>query len=183
MLTALAATVAVGAVGVTALVVTRDHPTATVVQVKDSSGRVTAEVPGAWGRQLRDSGWNPKTLGLPAGTEPGLAVADDLAKWQDLRSGVNGAFIGLSEHGDVTAVVGAITHTGCHFDGSRTYTGARWHGLIRTWDDCPGGAGSLTEAGLTSADGDEQPQVYVQLRQDGGADATDTVLDSVRVEG
>ncbi|MFJ2827969.1 serine/threonine-protein kinase [Streptomyces sp. NPDC087263] len=183
VVTTLAAGLAIAAVGVTALVVTRDHTAETVVQVQDGSGRVSAEVPRAWGRQLRDSGWNPKTLGLPDGTEPGLVVANDLARWQDLRSGVNGAFIGLSEHGDVTAVVGAIAHNGCHFGGSRPYTGARWHGLIRTWDDCPGGAGSLTEAALTPADGDEQPQVYVQIRQDGGADATDGVLGSVRVTG
>ncbi|WP_371543034.1 serine/threonine protein kinase [Streptomyces sp. NBC_00554] len=176
----LAATVVVGAVGVTAVLVLRE-PAVKTVQVADSSGRVTAEVPRAWGRQLRDSGWNPQTLGLRDGTEPGLAVADDLAKWQDLRSGVNGAFIGLSEHGDVTAEVGAITHTGCHYHGSRTYTSARWHGLIRTWNDCPGSGGSLTEAGLTPAGGAGQPQVYVQLRQDDGPDATDSVLGSVRV--
>ncbi|WP_406357426.1 serine/threonine-protein kinase [Streptomyces sp. NBC_00658] len=176
----LAATVVVGAVGVTAVLVLRE-PAVKTVQVADSSGRVTAEVPHAWGRQLRDSGWNPQTLGLRDGTEPGLAVADDLAKWQDLRSGVNGAFIGLSEHGDVTAEVGAITHTGCHYDGSRTYTSARWHGLIRTWNDCPDSGGSLTEAGLTPAGGAGQPQVYVQIRQDDGPDATDSVLGSVRV--
>ncbi|WP_405905219.1 serine/threonine-protein kinase [Streptomyces sp. NBC_00828] len=176
----LAATVVVGAVGVTAVLVLRE-PAVKTVQVADSSGRVTAEVPRAWGRQLRDSGWNPQTLGLRDGTEPGLAVADDLAKWQDLRSGVNGAFIGLSEHGDVTAEVGAITHTGCHYDDSRTYTSARWHGLIRTWNDCPGSGGSLTEAGLTPAGGAGQPQVYVQIRQDDGPDATDSVLGSVRV--
>ncbi|MFF4345965.1 serine/threonine-protein kinase [Streptomyces sp. NPDC001530] len=180
LITAFAAAVVAGAVGVTAAVVTRG-PAAQIVRVEDSTGRVTAEVPAAWGHQLRDSGWNPRTLGLKDAKEPGLAVADDLARWQDLRSGVSGAFIGLSEHGDVTAKVRAIAHTGCHYDGSRTYTGAHWHGLIRTWNDCPGSGGSLTEAGLTPTGGAEQPQVYVQIRQDGGDDATDRVLGSVRV--
>jgi serine/threonine protein kinase len=180
VVSALAAAVVVGAVGVTAAIVNR-HPAARSVRVEDSTGRVTAEVPTAWSRQLRDSGWNPRALDLKDGTEPGLAVADDLSKWQDLHSGVNGVFIGLSEHGDVRAAVGAIAHTGCHYDGSRTYTGARWHGLIRTWSDCPGSSGSLTEAGLTPTGGDKQPQVYVQIRRDGGSDATDRVLGSLRV--
>jgi len=177
VVTALAAAVVAGAVAL----VTRG-PTAQTVRVEDGTGRVTAEVPAAWGHQLRDSGWNPRTLGLKAAREPGLAVADDLAKWQDLTSGVNGAFIGLSEQGDVTAEVRAIAHNGCHYDGSRTYSGRRWHGLIRAWNDCPGSGGSLTEAGLTPTGGAQQPQVYVQIRQDGGADdATDRVLGSVRV--
>ncbi|GGN57923.1 serine/threonine protein kinase [Streptomyces albiflavescens] len=178
----LAAAVVAGVVGVTAAIVT-GGAAAKTVRVEDSTGRVTAEVPAAWSHQLRDSGWSPRTLGLKDTKEPGLAVADDLSKWQDLGSRVNGAFIGLSEHGDVTAEVRAIAHTGCHYDGSRTYNGAHWHGLIRTWNGCPGGDGSLTEAGLTPAGGAEQPQVYVQIRQKGGSDATDLVLGSVRVGG
>ncbi|WP_369264451.1 serine/threonine-protein kinase [Streptomyces sp. R35] len=181
VITVLAAAVVACAVGVTAAIVTRGSAAGTV-RVEDSTGRVTAEVPAAWDHQLRDSGWNPRTLGLKAAKEPGLAVADDLTAWQDLGSDVNGAFIGLSEQGDVTAEVRAIAHTGCHYDGSRTYTGAHWHGLIRTWNGCPGTGGSLTEAGLTPTGGAEQPQVYVQIRQDGGdRNVTDRVLGSVRV--
>ncbi|WP_330309214.1 MULTISPECIES: serine/threonine-protein kinase [unclassified Streptomyces] len=181
VITVLAAAVVACAVGVTAAIVTRGSAAGTV-RVEDSTGRVTAEVPAAWGHQLRDSGWNPRALGLKAAKEPGLAVADDLTAWQDLGSDVNGAFIGLSEQGDVTAEVRAVAHTGCHYDGSRTYTGAQWHGLIRTWSGCPGSGGSLSEAGLTPAGGAEQPQVYVQIRQDDGdRNATDRVLGSVRV--
>jgi hypothetical protein len=182
VLTALAVAVVAGAVGLTAAIVTRG-PAAQTVRVEDSTGRVTAEVPAAWGHQLRDSGWNPRALGLEGAKEPGLAVADDLAKWQDLGSGVNGALIGLSEHGDLTAEVRAIAHAGCHYDGSRAYSGTHWHGLIRTWSDCPGNGGSLTEAGLTPPGGAGQPQVYVQIRQNGGGgdDAADRVIGSVRV--
>ncbi|MFF1810190.1 serine/threonine-protein kinase [Streptomyces sp. NPDC058251] len=182
LITVLAAAVVAGAAGVTAAVMTRE-PAAKTLRVEDSTGRITAEVPPAWGRQLRDSGWNPKALGLKDAKEPGLAVADDLTKWQNLGAGVNGTFIGLSEHGDVTARVRAIAHAGCHDDGSRPYTGTRWHGLIRTWDHCPGSRGSLTEAALTPAGGaGQQPQVYVQIRQDGGdRAAVDRVLASVRV--
>lgn len=179
-LVAVAAAVAIGAAGVTAALVTRrsDAPSVTV---EDASGQVSVEVPDGWGRQLRDSGWNPRTVGLSDTHEPGLAVADDLAKWQNLRSGVDGVFVGLSEHGDVRGRVGAIAHTDCHYEGSRTYTGTRWHGLIRTWSACPGSHGSLTEAGLTSAGGNQQPQLYVQIRQAADSAAmTDRVLGSIR---
>ncbi|UXY23763.1 hypothetical protein N8I84_37525 [Streptomyces cynarae] len=171
-----------GAAGATTTLLLR-HPAAANVTVQDATGRLHAAVPAAWGRQLRDAGWNPKELGLPAGQEPALAVADDLSRWQDLSTSVNGAFIGLSEHGDLSAKVRALDHTGCHYRGSRDYRGTLWQGRIRTWDDCDGGKGSVTEAALAPAGGADGPQVYVQLRQDGGGDRTDRILDSVRVTG
>ncbi|WP_330281206.1 serine/threonine-protein kinase [Streptomyces sp. NBC_00588] len=182
--TALALTGAVAvvaAVGVTVPLLHRQSPAAEV-RVTDTTGRVVAEVPGGWGGQLRDSGWDPRSLGLPAGHEPGLAVADRLAEWQDLTADVNGVFVGLSEHGDLTAAVGALTHPRCHYDGSDAYGDGRWRGRLRTWSDCPGG-GSVTEAALAPAHGGAQTRVYVQIRQSGRASATDRVLDSLRVTG
>ncbi|EPD68221.1 serine/threonine-protein kinase [Streptomyces sp. HGB0020] len=182
--TALALTGAVAvvaAVGVTVPLLHRQSPAAEV-RVTDTTGRVVAEVPGGWGGQLRDSGWDPRSLGLPAGHEPGLAVADRLAEWQDLAADVNGVFVGLSEHGDLTAAVGALTHPRCHYDGSDAYGDGRWRGRLRSWSDCPGG-GSVTEAALAPAHGGAQTRVYVQIRQSGRASATDRVLDSLRVTG
>jgi predicted Ser/Thr protein kinase len=182
--TALALTGAVAvvaAVGVTVPLLHRQSPAAEV-RVTDTTGRVVAEVPGGWGGQLRDSGWDPRSLGLPAGHEPGLAVADRLAEWQDLTADVNGVFVGLSEHGDLTAAVGALTHPRCHYDGSDAYGDGRWRGRLRSWSDCPGG-GSVTEAALAPAHGGAQTRVYVQIRQSGRASATDRVLDSLRVTG
>ncbi|MFJ9539537.1 serine/threonine-protein kinase [Streptomyces sp. NPDC101225] len=176
-----AAATAVAAIGVTASLVDRHAPAADL-RVTDTTGRVVAEVPDGWGRQLRDSGWDPKALGLPAGHEPGLAVADRLTRWQDLGAEVNGVFVGLSEHGDLTAAVTALTHPTCHYDGSRGYDGAAWRGRVRTWSGCPGG-GSVTEAALAPAHGGAQTRVYVQIRQSGRASATDRVLGSVRVGG
>ncbi|MEV6482915.1 serine/threonine-protein kinase [Streptomyces sp. NPDC051576] len=150
------------------------------LRVKDSTGRVVAEVPAAWGRQLRDSGWDPHAIGLTAGNEPGLAVADDLAKWPDLSADVNGVFIGLSEHGSVTTEVDGIAHSGCHYDGSRAYSSASWRGTIRTWSDCASGTGTLSETALRMVGGSAQPQVYVQIRQHSG-DATARILRSLRV--
>ncbi|MDO0938706.1 serine/threonine-protein kinase [Streptomyces sp. DG2A-72] len=181
VLTASALLLAV-AVGVPLALVTRETPVPGI-RVEDSSGRVSAEVPGEWGRQVRDSGWDPASIGLRPGREPGFAVADDLAKWQDLTSDVNGVFVGLSEHGDVTGRVNALAHAGCHYDGGRSYTGERWHGRVRTWTDCPGGGGSITEAGLTPAGDDAQPQVYVQIRQNGDPAQSERILDSVGAKG
>lgn len=149
-------------------------------RIEDVTGRVSAEVPAAWAGQVRDAGWDPAVLGLRAGHEPGFAVADDLAKWPDLRAGVDGVFVGVLEHGDVTAVVNDRAHPECHYDGARDRTLAAGHGRVRSWSDCPGG-GSVVEAGLTPPDGGGRPQVYVQIRTAGGGPAARDVLDSVRV--
>ncbi|WP_217545082.1 serine/threonine-protein kinase [Streptomyces sp. GbtcB6] len=177
---------AVLAAGGTALAVTlthRDGTTSAETKVSDATGRVVAEVPSGWAGELRDSGWNPQALGLASGHEPGLEVADDVSEWQDLTAAVNGVFIGVSEHGDVTAKVNALTHSGCHYDGSRAFTGTEWKGRVRSWSGCSGAGGSIQEAALKPAGGDSQPQVYVQVRQKGAVDkaTTDGVLRSLRV--
>jgi hypothetical protein len=178
---ALAGAAVACAAGVTAVLLTNGSAASTLA-VEDGTGRITVEVPAGWGGQVRDSGWNPRSLGLEDGTEPGLVVANRLARWPDLRAGVDGAFVGLSARGDVTGEVRAIAHPGCHYAGSHAYSGARWHGLIRTWDGCPGKDGRLTEAALTSPGGG-QPQVYVQIRQESGDDDTaDGVIASVRLK-
>ncbi|MFJ3305313.1 serine/threonine-protein kinase [Streptomyces sp. NPDC086549] len=174
-----AAVLAGTAAAVTVTLLNRDSP-AKSVRVADSTGRVSAQVPAGWGGQLRGSGWNPKALGLTSGHQPGLEVADDLSKWPDLKAAVNGVFIGLSEHGDVTARVNALAHSGCHYDGARAFTSADWHGRVRTWTDCPDG-GTITETALDPADGGTQPQVYVQVRRHGSGDATEGILRSLRV--
>ncbi|MEV6945380.1 serine/threonine-protein kinase [Streptomyces sp. NPDC051172] len=170
----------VAAVGVTLALVDRRPPATADARVSDTTGRVVAEVPRDWDRQVRDSGWDPRALGLPSGPEPGFAVADRLTAWHDLTAEVNGVLVGLSEHGDLTAAVNALTHPGCHYDGARAYSGTVWHGRVRTWDGCTGG-GSVTEAALAPADGSAQTRVYVQIRQSGRASATDRILASVRI--
>ncbi|MBK3643842.1 serine/threonine-protein kinase [Streptomyces sp. MBT33] len=151
------------------------------VRATDATGRVAAEVPRAWGRQLRGSGWDPRVLGLPAGQEPGFVVADDLAKWQDLTADVNGVFVGRTGGGDLTAAVDDLTHPGCHYDGARAYSDAVWHGRVREWSGCRGSGGSVTEAALAPAHGAGRPRVYVQIRERGRATATDHVLTSVHL--
>jgi hypothetical protein len=151
------------------------------VRVADASGRITVHVPAGWARQLRDSGWDPAVLGLPAGHEPALAVADDLSQWQDLSSDVDGVFVGLSEHGDLRARVDAVAHTGCRYDGERSWTGDRFTGVVRSWSRCAGG-GRITESALVpAASSASRDQVYVQIRGHGGAGTTDRVLAALRV--
>ncbi|MET8772767.1 serine/threonine-protein kinase [Streptomyces sp. NPDC004658] len=157
----------------------RDGGTDDGVRVADVTGRVSLRVPAGWGRELRDSGWNPHALGLKAGHEPGLVVADDLSRWSDLDSPVDGVFVGVGGHGDVTARVRTLAHPGCRYTGAHDFTDAHWHGLVRAWSGCPDG-GSVTESALVPADGAAQPQVYVQVRERAGGDATDGLLRSLR---
>ncbi|MGW3199388.1 serine/threonine-protein kinase [Streptomyces sp. NPDC001118] len=169
---------AAAAAGVTVLLHRGGSPDE--VRVTDSTGRVAVKVPAAFGHELRDSGWDPGALRLAKGHEPGLVVADDLSRWADLGAGVDGVFVGVSEHGDVTARVNALAHSGCRFSGSRSFTDADWHGLVRAWSGCPDG-GSVTESALAPAKGAAQPQVYVQVRERGDKDATEDILRSLSV--
>ncbi|MFJ9817580.1 serine/threonine-protein kinase [Streptomyces sp. NPDC101151] len=175
-----AALLAAAAAAVTVTLVLHRPGSADRTAVTDSTGRVAVEVPATFARQLRDSGWDPHTLGLTAGHQPGLVVADDLAHWSDLKTAVDGVFVGVSEHGDVADRVNGLAHSDCHYTGSRSFSSAQWHGLIRTWNACPDG-GSVTESALGPADGSGQPQVYVQVRQEGDAEATEAILRSLRV--
>ncbi|MFD8717349.1 serine/threonine-protein kinase [Streptomyces sp. NPDC059629] len=178
-----AAVLVAGGTAVAVTMVDRHGSAGQETRVTDSTGRVVAQVPSAWAGELRNSGWNPQALGLASGQEPGLEVADDVSKWQDLTAAVNGVFIGVSEHGDLTAKVTALSHDDCHYDRSRAFSGTAWKGRIRTWSDCSGTGGSIQEAALGPAGGDSQPQVYVQIRQKGAADrdTTDGILRSLKV--
>ncbi|MDT0267687.1 serine/threonine-protein kinase [Streptomyces sp. DSM 44915] len=152
------------------------------VRVSDAADRISAEVPATWAEQVRDAGWNPAVLGFADGEAPALAVADDLAAWQDLTSPANGVFVGLVDGVDVTTEPPDPTRGDCQLSVNEDYLGGNWQGVVRGWH-CPGDAGTFTEAALSPADGDEQPLLYVQIRQSEGDDATDRVLDSLRVGG
>ncbi|WP_431949008.1 serine/threonine-protein kinase [Actinacidiphila sp. bgisy167] len=151
--------------------------------VSDATERIRVRVPAGWGRELVRGGWSPRALGLPDAHEPALLVAADTGSWQDLGSGVDGVFVGLSEHGDLTARVDAVRHGGCRYRGSRAYgaaTSPGWRGRVRHWTACGPRGGSVDEISLTRA-GASQPQVYVQIRQAGGPDLTDDVLGGLRI--
>ncbi|GHE96330.1 serine/threonine protein kinase [Streptomyces griseoluteus] len=174
-----AALALVAAGSVAALFPHRPAGGAGAARVRDASGRIAVEVPAGWDRELRDSGWDPRVLGLSGGKEPGLVVADDLSRWSDLGEPVNGVFVGVGE-GDLTGRVGALAHSGCRGADRHAFTGPGWRGTVRVWSGCAGG-GSVTESALRPSDGAHGPQVYVQVRQHGGPDATDGILRSLRV--
>ncbi|MFD8259060.1 serine/threonine-protein kinase [Streptomyces griseoluteus] len=177
---AMAAALALVAAGsVAALVLHRPAGGADAVRVRDASGRITVEVPAGWNRELRDSGWDPRALGLPGGKEPGLVVADDLSRWSDLGEPVNGVFVGVGR-GDLTGRVDVLAHSGCRAADRHPFSGPGWRGTVRVWRGCAGG-GSVTESALRPSDGAHGPQVYVQVRQHGDPDATDGILRSLRV--
>jgi hypothetical protein len=152
------------------------------VRVGDTTGRISVQVPAAWARQLRGAGWDPRWVGLDDSHQPGLLVAGDVSKWQDLRSDVNGVLVGMSTHGDLAARIAEQTHTTCAYRGSRAYSGGTWHGRVRRWDACDGGTRSIEEISLSLAKGG-LPRMYVEIRQSDGQDATDQILAGLRVTG
>lgn len=170
---------AAGTGGLFATRMTRPRTPATNT-VSDATGRITVTVPAAWSRELVGGGWSPGALGLPGAQEPALVVAGDASRWPDLNAGVDGVFVGLVEHGDLAARVGAIRHDVCRGQESRGYRGTEWSGRIRHWTGCGTAGGSIDEISL-GRDGTALPQVYVQVRQHGGGDLTDTVLGGLAI--
>ncbi|WP_307808128.1 serine/threonine-protein kinase [Streptomyces oryzae] len=70
------------------------------VRVHDASGQISVEIPKTWAKETANSGWNPSSLGLAENRAPGLLVAEDVGRWQDLTSGTSGVFVGLGTSTD-----------------------------------------------------------------------------------
>jgi serine/threonine protein kinase len=149
-------------------------------RVTDATGRVSLRVPSAWAKQVVESGWSPTAMGLKATHQPGLTVADDAGRWPDLKSPVNGVFVGIDDEGGLEAKAGSVQHPSCRYGGSRTFSGSGLHGTVRAWSSCGGPGLSVEEAALAPVGGAE-PEVYVQIRSDGGPDRADAILRSLRV--
>ncbi|MGP3990746.1 protein kinase domain-containing protein [Streptomyces sp. 3N207] len=205
------AVVVLAGVGVASAVLLPDRTREpSTVRVHDASGQVSVQVPGVWAQEVTDSGWNPSSLGLPAKHAPGLLVAEDVGRWQDLTSSTSGVFVGLGYTPDKDGAtkspspaptpratpnpqgtpgglpplpdkVTGLKHQGCHYTGGRNFKGGEWQGRIRTWSACDRPGLSLQEIGLTSQQ-KGKPSVYVQIRcsEDCG-NRTDQVLKSLRV--
>jgi hypothetical protein len=171
----------------------RQQTTVDDVRVKDSTGRVSVEVPGAWAEETVDSGWNPATLGLTGQHAPGLTVAQDVSRWQDLTASVSGVFVGVGSEKtesvenaentktSVADLVAKISHHGCSYTGSREFKGKAWRGKVRSWSSCDSPGHSLKEIGLASTRRGG-PSVYMQIRCDQDCSVrTERVLKSLRV--
>lgn len=147
------------------------------IRVADSSGTVSVLVPAAWAKQVRDTGWNPASVRLPAGRAAGLVVGTDLAAWTDPASPVPGVFAGVSP--TLRGAVPALPdHSACTREPDpRPRLGSRT-AVVRRWTGCAGTTISFTEALImppTGADG-----IYVQIRQVDGTDRTEDILQGVR---
>ncbi|MFG1843568.1 serine/threonine-protein kinase [Micromonospora sp. NPDC049175] len=149
------------------------------VRVHDDSGALSVAVPSSWAGQVRDAGWDPSVLRLPAGEAPGLVVAPDLDVWPDPASGIPGVFVGASKgllaDGAAPALPG---HTACVQQPDRTVDVGGNPARVRRWTSC-GASVSFSEVVLSV------PQrgygVYLQIKQVGDADLTDEILASLRM--
>ncbi|MGC5287937.1 serine/threonine-protein kinase [Micromonospora sp. DT231] len=149
------------------------------VRVHDDSGALSVAVPSSWAGEVRDAGWDPSVLRLPAGEAPGLVVAPDLDVWPDPASGIPGVFVGASKgllaDGAAPALPG---HTSCVQQPDRTVDVGGNPARVRRWTSC-GASVSFSEVVLSV------PQrgygVYLQIKQVGDADLTDEILASLRM--
>jgi tRNA A-37 threonylcarbamoyl transferase component Bud32 len=143
------------------------------VRVADADGVLSLAVPGDWARQMRDSGWNAATVGLPAGTEPGLQVGADLANETS-----PGLFAGVSRWLAPGSRATVPSHPGCTRVADRAVVVGGLTGRVQRWTGCGGGAVSYSEVLLTRA-GD--PGMFLQIRQNSrNMDRTDDVLRTLR---
>ncbi|TWG13197.1 serine/threonine protein kinase [Micromonospora palomenae] len=145
-------------------------------RVVDASHSLSVAVPAAWAGQVRDSGWNPQSIRLPAGRAPGLVVGADLAAWSDPTTAVPGVFVGASR-----ALRGATPalpdHSTCAPEPDRQYRTGSTTAAVQRWTRCGGTTISFTEALITPSTGDYG--IYVQIRQVDGVDHTEEILRGV----
>ncbi|MEV7988297.1 serine/threonine-protein kinase [Micromonospora sp. NPDC085948] len=149
-------------------------------RVADATGALSVAVPDGWARQLRDAGWDPAVIGLAGERGPGLLVGADLTDWSDVDSATPGVFVGLSP-----ALAGARRptlpdHSGCTRAADRAITVGALSGNVGHWARCGGAQTSFSEVTLVAADG--IVGVYVQVKQSDGADRTDEILGTLRVD-
>ncbi|WP_432834865.1 serine/threonine-protein kinase [Dactylosporangium sp. CA-092794] len=148
------------------------------VRVRDASGTLSVAVPPGWAGQLRDAGWDPAVLRLPAGRAPGLVVAPDLATWSDPAGGTPGLFVGASRDLVAGGPAPALPdHDACARQPDRTLLVNGAPTAVRRW--ACGASASFSEVVFAVA-----PRgfgVYVQIKQVGGADLTKELLAGLRL--
>ncbi|MEV6596963.1 serine/threonine-protein kinase [Actinoplanes sp. NPDC051346] len=145
------------------------------VRVADESGKLSLAVPAAWAGQLKNAGWDPGVVGLPAGRARGLLVGADLAGWANPRADRPGVFAGVV---DAPATARLPAHDDCVRQPDRPVAPAGLSGQVRRWTGCGGTALSFSEVLLASERGSG---VYVQIKQVDQVDRTAEVLRTLRV--
>ncbi|MEV0850423.1 protein kinase [Streptomyces sp. NPDC049954] len=172
---------------------------ATTSVVSDGKHRISLEVPAKWAAQYADPDWDPATLGLGAGKEPALTVAQQVADWGDLGKDVNGVFAGLAPGATALAEnVARVRHGSCRAGDERKADVPDWDATVRTWEKCGADGQQLYEIAMTPKAGKTgkagkkgTDAVYAQIRcggESGGvapedcARTTDEILRSLSVK-
>jgi serine/threonine protein kinase len=156
------------------------------VPVQDKTNRISLEVPRAWAKESVSSDWDPKTLKLTGDRAPGLVVADDVQRWPNLTTKVNGVFVGLSTDPELSKAIGNIKHSNCKpAKDVGGYKRTPWQGQVHSWEHCDGTDRSIQEISLERG----SDRVYVQIRRssaekiapDAGNATTIRILDSLEI--
>lgn len=147
-------------------------------RVRDAAGAVSIAVPSSWAGQVKDAGWNPSTLRLPADHAPGLVVAPDLAAWPNPETAMPGVFVGASDALRSGGPAPALpSHAACVRQPDRSVNVGGNPAQVLRWTSC-GAEVSFSEVLLAV------PQrgfgIYVQIKQVGDADLTDEILAGLR---
>ncbi|BCJ43787.1 serine/threonine protein kinase [Actinoplanes ianthinogenes] len=144
------------------------------VSSADGPVAVSVAVPASWSRHLRDGGWDPASIALPGGKQPGLQVGANLT---DPAATSPAVLAGTSYW--IREPVGATlpVHKTCARQPARRVVAGGLSGQVWRWTACGGTGLSYSEVllpGPTSG-------VYLQIRQDGGPDRTDDILHTLRL--
>lgn len=144
------------------------RPAAGWVRLADTTGAISVTVPRAWAAELRDQGWDPAAVGLPAGHAPGLTVTADPAHASDEYATGPRLFAGTAPG---LSSARLPEHTRCIRQPDRPIEYAGRSGSVTRWTGCAGTTISYSEVRL----GD----TYVQVKQDAGPDLTDQILRTI----
>ncbi len=159
----------------------------------DLNGRISVDVPTAWGNVRRD-GWH--ATGLPGLADgeligPGLNAAPNIDAWRtDLQT--PGVFIGVSreilDHFTPTTLLDGVAFESCDRTAGETYTSDRFTGDVAEWS-CARAGGTPVRWLIVAATPTEKRDflVYIQMKLVSPADeeAYNKVLNTfeVKLEG
>jgi hypothetical protein len=158
------------AAGAAAALVVRDRMD---VRVATADGTVAVRVPPGWATQVRRSDWDLSAYGVTGRSGTALAVAPDLARWQDPTSDVPGVFAGRADGVRPRDLLARSVAASCPAGPSRPLIGSGLTGTV-TRRVCAGSSMAYEEAVLQPPDA--AFSVYVQVKEPVAADTADAVI-------
>ena len=150
-----------------------------LVSVTDTTGRLSLRVPPAWKLQTQHNRW-PVSV-VDAATAPALRATPNYEQFVQDSAAVPGVFAGLTR--DLQVTLPPVTlgnHSArCTRGSERPYRHGSLSGRITPWK-C-GGSITINEVGLRESG--NRFAIWVRVKQTGGADLTQPILDSIRAKG